>query len=77
MVVIAVGASAIAGIREGNIILSVNQTQIRTVEQFWVLMDAESWRAALVIRRGETQIIINVGELDLNGNGAAGGSSLP
>lgn len=71
LVVIAVGASAIAGVREGDIILSVNQTQVKTVDQFWLLMDAANWRAALVIHRGDSRIVIDIGEWDREAAGPA------
>ncbi len=76
VVLVAVGVSAIAGVREDDLILRVNQVQVKAVDQFWMLMDAENWQAALIIRRGNKQLVINIGDLDRHSEGGAIGSAV-
>lgn len=62
MVVVAVAVSAIAGIREGDIVLSIDKNRVQSVEQFWIWMDMHQWQGTLLIRRGETTTEIEIHE---------------
>ncbi len=56
----AAGDALRAGIREGDIILAVNNTEVRTVEQFRKLLNAvpAGKSAAILIRRGESSLYL-------------------
>lgn len=60
IVMVAVGASAIAGVREGDIVLSINKNRVQSVEQFWIWMDMHQWQGTLLIWRGETTIEVEI-----------------
>lgn len=64
----ATGDAVRAGIREGDIILAVNNTEVRTVEQFRKLIGAVvvGKSAAILVRRGESSLYI---PLKITGNG--------
>lgn len=56
----ATGDALRAGIREGDLILAVNNTEVRTVEQFRKLIGAVAVgkSAAVLVRRGETSLYV-------------------
>jgi serine protease Do len=64
----ATGDALRAGIREGDIILAVNNTEVRTVEQFRKLIGAVAAgkSAAILVRRGDSSLYI---PLKISGNG--------
>lgn len=64
----ATGDALRAGIREGDLILAVNNTEVRTVEQFRKLIGAVAVgkSAAILVRRGESSLYI---PLKISGNG--------
>ncbi|MEW6131939.1 MAG: DegQ family serine endoprotease [Pseudomonadota bacterium] len=68
LVVEASGDAVRAGIREGDVILAVNNTEVRTVEQFRKLIGAVAVgkSAAILVRRGESSLYI---PLKISGNG--------
>ena len=55
------GRAAKAGIEPGDVILSVNGTPVKTVEQLQSLVSKESKHLAVLIQRGEEKIFIPVG----------------
>ncbi len=59
-----------AGIREGDLILAVNNTEVRTVEQFRKLIGAvpAGKSAAVLIRRGNSSLYVPL-KISGNGNG--------
>jgi S1-C subfamily serine protease len=61
-VVVAVGASAIAGVREDDIILSLDNMPVRDVDSFWIQMDRADWRGRLGILRNTTRISVDIGK---------------
>lgn len=64
MVVVAVGASAIAGVREDDIILAVDKKPVTGTEQFWLLVDAANWKCTLQILRKDKRIEVLIGAKD-------------
>jgi serine protease Do len=64
MVVVAVGASAIAGVREDDIILAVDKKPVTGTEQFWLLVDAAKWKCTLQILRKDKRIEVVIGAKD-------------
>lgn len=64
MVVVAVGASAIAGVREDDIILAVDKKPVTGTEQFWLLVDAAKWKCTLQILRKDKRIEVLIGAKD-------------
>lgn len=56
----ATGAAARAGIRQGDVVLSVNGEQVATAEQFRALVGKASKRVALLIQRGEAKLFVPV-----------------
>jgi periplasmic serine protease, Do/DeqQ family len=64
----AAGDALRAGIREGDIILAVNNTEVRTVEQFRKLIGAVAVgkSAAILVRRGDSSLYV---PLKISGNG--------
>jgi S1-C subfamily serine protease len=64
MVVVAVGASAIAGVREDDIILAVDKKPVTGTEQFWLLVDAAKWKCTLQILRKDKRIEVAIGAKD-------------
>jgi serine protease Do len=60
-VVVAVGASAIAGVREDDIILAVDKKPVTGTEQFWLLVDAAKWKCTLQILRKDKRIEVVIG----------------
>jgi serine protease Do len=67
------GAAARAGIRRGDVILAVNNQEIKTLEEFTRMLAAtdKPRTVALLVRRGEGSIYVPL----RIGNGSAGGSS--
>lgn len=65
----AMGDALRAGIRVGDIILAVNNTEVRTVEQFRKLINAvpAGKSAAILVRRGDSSLYI---PLKISGNGS-------
>ena len=65
----AAGDALRAGIREGDIILAVNNTEVRTVEQFRKLIGAVAVgkSAAILVRRGDSALYIPL-KITSNGN---------
>jgi hypothetical protein len=61
-VVVAVGASAIAGVREDDIIISLDNMPVRDVDSFWIQMDRADWRGRLGILRNTTRIHVDIGK---------------
>jgi serine protease Do len=63
----ATGDAVRAGIREGDLILAVNNTEVQTVEQFRKLIAtvAAGKSAAILVRRGDSSLYI---PLKLSGN---------
>lgn len=61
VVVVAVGASAIAGVREDDIILAVNKSPATGAEQFWLLVDKAKWKCTLQIMRKDKRIEVAIG----------------
>lgn len=61
-VMVAVGASAIAGVREDDIILTVDGTPVRDIDSFWIQMDRANWQCRLVILRKNARINIDFGK---------------
>lgn len=61
VVVIAVGASAIAGVREDDIILAVDKKPVTGTEHFWLLVDAAKWNCTLQILRKGKRIDVVIG----------------
>lgn len=61
-VMVAVGASAIAGVREDDIILTVDGAPVRDVDSFWIQMDRANWQCRLGILRKSTRISIDFGK---------------
>jgi S1-C subfamily serine protease len=64
VVVVAVGASAIAGVREDDIILAVDKKPVTGTEQFWLLVDAAQWKCTLQILRKDKRIEVIIGAKD-------------
>lgn len=64
VVVVAVGASAIAGVREDDIILAVDKKPVTGTEQFWLLVDAAKWKCTLQILRKDKRIEVVIGAKD-------------
>jgi hypothetical protein len=64
VVMVAVGASAIAGVREDDIILAVDKKPVTGTEQFWLLVDAAKWKCTLQILRKDKRIEVAIGEKD-------------
>jgi hypothetical protein len=64
VVVVAVGASAIAGVREDDIILAVDKKPVTGTEQFWLLVDAAKWKCTLQILRKDKRIDVVIGAKD-------------
>lgn len=54
------GAAAKAGIEAGDIILSINRTQIKTVDQLKSLIDKADKQLAVLVQRGEEKVFIPV-----------------
>jgi serine protease Do len=54
------GSAARAGIRAGDIVLSVNGEPVRSTEQFLTLVAKASKRVALLIQRGEATLFVPV-----------------
>jgi serine protease Do len=54
------GAAAKAGIEAGDIILSINRTQIKTVDQLKSLIDKAGKQLAVLVQRGEGKVFIPV-----------------
>jgi serine protease Do len=54
------GAAARAGIEAGDVIVSVNGKQVRSVEQLQSLVSKESKHLALLVQRGDAKIFIPV-----------------
>jgi serine protease Do len=54
------GRAAKAGIEPGDVILSINGTPVKTVEQLQSLIAKESKHLALLIQRGEEKIFVPV-----------------
>jgi S1-C subfamily serine protease len=61
LVVVAVGAAAIAGVREDDIIVAVNKKPVTNTEQFWLLIDATNWNCTLQIVRKDKRLDIAIG----------------
>jgi serine protease Do len=63
----ATGDALRAGIREGDLILAVNNTEVRTVEQFRKLIGAVpvGKSAAILVRRGDSSLYV---PLKISGN---------
>jgi serine protease Do len=61
-VVVAVGASAIAGVREDDIVLTVDAAPVRDVDSFWIQMDRANWQCRLGILRKGAQIYVDIGK---------------
>jgi S1-C subfamily serine protease len=61
-VVVAVGASAIAGVRENDIILSVDKEPVKAPEEFWILLDRKNWQCTLGLLRQGKQLNVEVGK---------------
>jgi S1-C subfamily serine protease len=61
-VVVAVGASAIAGVREDDIILTVDAMPVRDVDSFWIQMDRANWQCRLGILRKGARIQVDIGK---------------
>jgi S1-C subfamily serine protease len=61
VVVVAVGASAIAGVREDDIILAVDKKPVSGTEQFWLLVDAAKWKCTLQILRKDKRVEVGIG----------------
>ena len=54
------GAAAKAGIRAGDIILSVNGARIESVDQLRSIIDKEDKQVAVLVQRGESRIFVPV-----------------
>ena len=54
------GAAARAGIHEGDIIVSVNGTPVKSIEQLQSLVSKDSKHLALLIQRGDARIFVPV-----------------
>jgi S1-C subfamily serine protease len=61
LVVVAVGAAAIAGVREDDIIVTVDKKPVTNAEQFWLLVDAKNWNCTLQIVRKDKRLDIAIG----------------
>lgn len=61
IVVVAVGASAMAGVREDDIILCVDKKPVTNTEQFWLLVDATKWNCTLQIMRKDQRLEVVIG----------------
>jgi S1-C subfamily serine protease len=61
VVVVAVGASAIAGVREDDIILAVDKKPVSGTEQFWLLVDAAKWKCTLQVLRKDKRVEVGIG----------------
>lgn len=68
LVVEAQGNAAQAGIRRGDVVLAVNNTEVQSIEQFGKLVDgvASGKTVALLVQRGENTLFVPV---KINGNG--------
>ena len=60
MVERAAGAAARAGIESGDVIVSVNGTAVKTVEQLQAIVAKQSKHLAVLVQRGEAKIFIPV-----------------
>ncbi|WP_420473825.1 DegQ family serine endoprotease [Noviherbaspirillum sp. ST9] len=56
----AAGPAARAGIEQGDIILSVNGKEVKTVDQLKSLVDKEHKHVALLVQRGESKIFVPI-----------------
>jgi len=54
------GAAAKAGIRPGDIILSINGTPVRGAEQLHTLLDKAGKHAAILVERGDSRLFVPV-----------------
>jgi S1-C subfamily serine protease len=61
LVIVAVGASAIAGVKADDVIMKVDDKVVRNVEEFWNLAAATNGRFALTVRRKDEEIVIKIG----------------
>lgn len=61
IVVVAVGASAMAGVREDDIILGVDKKPVANTEQFWLMVDAAKWNCTLQIMRKDKRLEVVIG----------------
>ncbi len=61
IVVVAVGASAMAGVREDDIILGVDKKPVVNTEQFWLMVDAAKWNCTLQIMRKDKRLEVVIG----------------
>ncbi len=62
-VVVAVGASAIAGVREDDVILSVDNHPVNDVDHFWMMVDRTNWRCTLGILREGKYMQFEIGKV--------------
>lgn len=61
IVVVAVGASAMAGVREDDIIFAVDKKPVANTEQFWLMVDATKWKCTLQIMRKDKLLEVVIG----------------
>jgi S1-C subfamily serine protease len=61
LVIVAVGASAIAGVMADDAITKVDDKVVRSVDEFWNFAAATNGRFALSVRRKDEDIVIKIG----------------
>ncbi len=64
LVIVAVGASAIAGVKADDVIMKVDDKVVRTVDEFWNLAAATNGRFVLTVRRKDEEIVIQIGSAE-------------
>ncbi len=69
----ATGRAAEAGIRQGDVVLAVDGTPVRSVEQLRKLVHDHDSQVALLIQRGDSRIFVPVGLGVLSAAGAHSG----
>jgi S1-C subfamily serine protease len=64
LVIVAVGASAIAGVKADDVIMKVDDKAVRNVDEFWNVAAATNGRFALGLRRKDEEIVIKIGSAE-------------
>jgi S1-C subfamily serine protease len=61
LVIVAVGASAIAGVKADDVILKMDDKAVRNVDEFWKLAADTNGRFAITLRRKEEELVVKIG----------------